>query len=126
MINIKSKEYNLSALFQYDLLRDILWSLADYQNEIRSELEALKNQNKIQDSRLSLLEEKNDINPQEFNINVTNIKSSKNFENINNIQNQQAEENTNENKENNKIEGEKEEENKEEKKEEGKDDEKKE
>ena len=126
MINIKSKEYNLSALFQYDLLRDILLSLADYQNEIRSELEALKNQNKIQDFRLSLLEEKNDINPQEFNINVTNIKSSKNFENINNIQNQQAEENTNENKENNKIEGEKEEENKEEKKEEGKDDEKKE
>ena len=95
MINIKSKEYNLSSLFQYDLLREILLGLADYQNEIRSELEALKNQNNIQDFRLSRLEEVNDIKSPEFNINLTNINPSKNFENINNIQNQQEDEDNN-------------------------------
>ena len=122
MINIKSKEYNLSALFQYDLLREILLGLADYQNEIRSELEALKNQNNIQDFRLSRLEEVNDIKPPEFNINLTNIKSSKNVENINNIQNKQEDDDNNNDEEINKIEEEKEDE----KKEEGKEDEKKE
>ena len=47
MIHIKSKEYNLSSLFQYDLLREILLSLADFQNDIHSEIEALKNQAKL-------------------------------------------------------------------------------
>ena len=77
MINIKSKEYNLSSLFQYDLLREILLSLAEYQNDIHSEIIALKNQNKFQDLRLSRLEEKNNItgNPIEFNIDVTNLES---------------------------------------------------
>ena len=117
MISIKSKEYNLSALFQYDLLREILLGLADYQNEIRSELEALKNQNNIQDFRLSRLEEINNIKPQEFNINLTNIKSSKNFENINNIQNQQEDEDNNNDEEINKIEEGKEGEKKDDKKE---------
>ena len=121
MINIKSKEYNLSSLFQYDLLREILLGLADYQNEIRSELEALKNQNNIQDFRLSRLEEVNDIKSPEFNINLTNINPSKNFENINNIQNQQEDEDNNNDEEINKIEEEK----KDEKKEEGKEGEKK-
>ena len=122
MINIKSKEYNLSSLFQYDLLREILLGLADYQNDIRSEIEALKNQNQIQDFRLSRLEEKNNLQPPEFNINLTNIKSTNNFENINNIQNQQDNKDNNNVEEINKIEGE----NGEEKKEEGKEEENKE
>ena len=85
MINIKSKEYNLSSLFQYDLLRDILLSLADYQNDIHSEILALKNQAKYHDMRISNLEEKNniEINPAEFNINITgtNLESPRVFEN---------------------------------------------
>ena len=81
MINIKSKEYNLTSLFQYDLLREILLSLAENQNDINSEIIALKNQNKYQDFRLSKLEEKNNIisNPLEFNIDISN-KESKNVE----------------------------------------------
>ena len=88
MINIKSKEYNLSALFQYDLLRDILLSLAEYQNDIHSEIVALKNQTKYHEARISTLEEKNDIkiNPADFNINITNIEPPKNAENANNIE----------------------------------------
>ena len=95
MINIKSKEYDLTSLFRYDLLRDILLSLAESQNDLRSEIEALKNQNKYYDVRLSQLEEKNEIkiNPSQFNINITNVKQPKTVENINNQENQQNDEN---------------------------------
>ena len=84
MIKLKSKDYDLKSLFQYDLLRDILLSLAEYQNDIHSEIIALKNNSKAHDIRLSKLEEKNDIkfDPAEFNINITNIEPSPIFENI--------------------------------------------
>ena len=84
MIKWKSKDYDLKSLFQYDLLRDILLSLAEYQNDIHSEIIALKNNSKAHDIRLSKLEEKNDIkfDPAEFNINITNIEPSPIFENI--------------------------------------------
>ena len=84
MIKLKSKDYDLKSLFQYDLLRDILLSLAEYQNDIHSEIIALKNNSKAHDIRLSKLEEKNNIkfNPAEFNINITNIEPSPIFENI--------------------------------------------
>ena len=97
MINIKSKEYNLTTIFQYDLLRDILLSLAEAQNDILSEITVLKNQNNLQDIRLSHLEGKNNlqISPTEFNFNATNIEHSKNVENINNIQNQLRDEKQN-------------------------------
>ena len=87
MINIKSKEYNLTTLFQYDLLRDILLSLAEYQNDIHSEIIALKKQTKYHDIRLSKLEANNDIqiNPSELDIKITNVESPKNVENLNNI-----------------------------------------
>ena len=86
MINIKSKEYNLSSLFQYDLLRDILLSLSEYQNEINSEIIALKNQTKYHEMRLTNLEEKNDIkiNLPDFSTTITNIEAQKNVENVNN------------------------------------------
>ena len=101
MINIKSKEYNLSALFQYDLLRDILLSLAEYQNDIQSEIVALKNQAKYHETRISNLEEKNDIkiNPADFNINITNIEPAKSVENSNNIEYSPRDENQNKEKE---------------------------
>ena len=101
MINIKSKEYNLSALFQYDLLRDILLSLAEYQNDIQSEIVALKNQAKYHEARISNLEEKNDIkiNPADFNINITNIEPAKSVENSNNIEYSPRDENQNKEKE---------------------------
>ena len=85
MINIKSKEYNLSSLFQYDLLRDILLSLAEYQNDIHSEIVALKNKSKYHEMRISNLEEKNEIkiDPSKFNINITNIEQPKAAENSN-------------------------------------------
>lgn len=77
MIKLKSKDYDLKSLFQYDLLRDILLSLAEYQNEIHSEIISLKNNYKIHDIRISKLEEKNDIvfDPKEFNINITKDES---------------------------------------------------
>ena len=86
MINIKSKEYNLSSLFQYDLLRDILLSLSEYQNEINSEIIALKKQTKYHEMRLTNLEEKNDIkiNLPDFSTTITNIEAQKNVENVNN------------------------------------------
>ena len=103
MINIKSKEYNLSSLFQYDLLRDILLSLADYQNDIHSEILALKNQAKYHDMRISNLEEKNniEINPAEFNINITgtNLESPRVFENSRSIEISNREENKDEEEE---------------------------
>lgn len=84
MIKLKSKDYDLKNLFQFDLLRDILLSLADYQNDIHSEITALKNNYKVHDIRLSKLEDKNDIkfDPNEFNINITNIEPSPIFEKI--------------------------------------------
>ena len=84
MIKLKSKDYDLKGLFQYDLLRDILLSLAEYQNDIHSEILTLKNNYKIHDIRISKLEEKNDIkfDPSEFNLNISNIESSPNFENL--------------------------------------------
>ena len=77
MIKLKSKDYDLKSLFQYDLLREILLSLAEYQNDIHSEIMALKNNYNIHDIRISKLEEKNDIkfDPKEFNINITNFES---------------------------------------------------
>ena len=97
MINIKSKEYNLSALFQYDLLRDILLSLAEYQNDIQSEILKLKNQANYHEIRISNLEEKNEIkiNPADFDINITNIESPKNVENSVNIDTSPKEEKQN-------------------------------
>lgn len=82
MIKLKSKDYDLKSLFQYDLLREILLSLAEYQNDIHSEIMALKNNDKVQDIRLSRLEEKNDIkfDPTEFNINLSNIEPSPLYE----------------------------------------------
>ena len=82
MLKIKSKDYDLSSLFQYDLLREILLSLAEFQNDINSEIKSLRNYNKIQDIRLSRLEEKNDIifDPSEFNINISNYESSPIYE----------------------------------------------
>jgi hypothetical protein len=84
MIKLKSKDYDLKALFQYDLLRDILLSLAEYQNDIHLEILALKNYYKTHDKRISKLEEKNDIkfDPSEFNLNVTNFELSPIIERI--------------------------------------------
>ena len=82
MIKLKSKDYDLKSLFQYDLLRDILLSLAEYQNDIHSEIIALKNDHKLHDARISKLEEKNGIKfePSEININIANFESSPQFE----------------------------------------------
>ena len=84
MIKLKSKDYDLKGLFQYDLLRDILLSLAEYQNDIHSEIISLKNNYKIHDVRISKLEEKNDIkfDPSEFNLNISNVEFSPNFDNF--------------------------------------------
>ena len=84
MIKLKSKDYDLKSLFQYDLLREILLSLAEYQNDIHQEILALKNNNKIQDMRISKLEEKNEIkfDPNKFNINILNLEHSPIVENI--------------------------------------------
>ena len=84
MIKLKSKDYDLKGLFQYDLLRDILLSLAEYQNDIHLEILALKNYYKTHDKRISKLEEKNDIkfDPSEFNLNITNFESSPIIERI--------------------------------------------
>ena len=82
MIKLKSKDYDLKGLFQYDLLRDILLSLAEYQNDIHSEIISLKNNQKIHDMRISKLEEKNGLKfePSEININLLNFDSSPPFE----------------------------------------------
>ena len=85
MINIKSKEYNLSALFQYDLLRDILLSLAEYQNDIQSEIVALKNQAKYHEEI--------------GRAHITNIEPAKSVENSNNIEYSPRDENQNKEKE---------------------------
>ena len=100
MIHIKSKEYNLSSLFQYDLLREILLSLADFQNDIHSEIEALKNQAKYNNMRLSNLEAKHNIqiNPSEFNLNIigSNLDSPRIFDNSRSAEMSNREENKNE------------------------------
>jgi len=78
MIKIKSKDFDLNTLFQFDLLREVLLNLAEFQNDIQSEIMALKKNDKIQDMRLSRLEEKHDIkfDPSEFNINIINLDKS--------------------------------------------------
>ena len=79
MIKLKSKDIDLNSIFQYDLLKEILLYLSEYQNDINSQIRALRNNDKIQDMRLSRLEEKNNIifNPSEFNINISNYESEK-------------------------------------------------
>ena len=113
MIKLKSKDYDLKSLFQYDLLREILLSLAEYQNDIHSEIIALKNNYKIHDIRISKLEEKNDIkfDPKEFNINIANFESplfdstSENFKKLeNNEKNEEKSEKSDEDKKRKKIE----------------------
>ena len=81
MIKIKSKDFDLNTLFQFDLLREVLLNLAEFQNDIQSEIMALKKNDKIQDMRLSRLEEKHDIkfDPSEFNINIINLDKSPEF-----------------------------------------------
>ena len=91
MITIKSKDYDLSSLFRVDLLREILLSLAEYQNDINSEIASLKNYNKIQDIRLSRLEEKNEIkfDPTEFKINISNYESTPIYQGISDNKNKE-------------------------------------
>ena len=81
MIKIKSKDFDLNTLFQFDLLREVLLNLAEFQNDIQSEIMALKKNDKIQDMRLSRLEEKHDIkfDPSEFNISIINLDKSPEF-----------------------------------------------
>ena len=81
MIKIKSKDFDLNTLFQFDLLREVLLNLAEFQNDIQSEIMALKKNDKIQDMRLSRLEQKHDIkfDPSEFNINIINLDKSSEF-----------------------------------------------
>ena len=118
-MKLKSKDYDLNTLFQYDLLREILLNLAEYQNDIHAEIMALKNNDKIQDMRLSKLEEKHDIifNPSEFNINITNYESGKKDEEEkrNKDDDKKEKEAKNEEKEKDENKGEKKEEKKEEK-----------
>ena len=118
-MKLKSKDYDLNTLFQYDLLREILLNLAEYQNDIHAEIMALKNNDKIQDMRLSKLEEKHDIifNPSEFNINITNYESGKKDEEEKNNKDDDKKEKEakNEEKEKDENKGEKKDEKKEEK-----------
>ena len=81
MIKIKSKDFDLNTLFQFDLLREVLLNLAEFQNDIQSEIMALKKNDKIQDMRLSRLELKHDIkfDPSEFNISIINLDKSPEF-----------------------------------------------
>ena len=59
----------------------MLLNLAEFQNDIQSEIMALKKNDKIQDMRLSRLEEKHDIkfDPSEFNISIINLDKSPEF-----------------------------------------------
>ena len=81
MIKIKSKDFDLNTLFQFDLLREVLLNIAEFQNDIQSEIMALKKNDKIQDMRLSRLEQRHDIkfDPSEFNINIINLDKSPEF-----------------------------------------------
>lgn len=78
MIKIKSKDFDLNTLFQFDLLREVLLNIAEFQNDIQSEIMDLKKNDKIQDMRLTRLEQKQDIkfDPSEFNINIINLDKS--------------------------------------------------
>ena len=61
MLKLRSKEYDLNILFQFDILKEILLNLAKDQDNIYSQLNKINENNKIISSRIKKLEEKNNI-----------------------------------------------------------------